>query len=254
MARKRNLSKEDIDDVSTYEDYTLTHNNGNGNEKGVRIQDLPIKIKCLNEKQKTLKKAIEDKEITLVNGPSGVGKTYFSLLMAIHLLKTETKYKQISLVKSVQTITGESIGYLPGDINEKIYPYMYSYIGNLNKIFHNKDTSKKLLEKGIIEFLPIAYVRGINIDSQICIIDETQNIDRHTFKTIITRIGTDSKFIFLGDTEQVDRKYKKESCFMKICDMFKDNDFVGVVNFTDDDCIRNPIIPHVLNVLEENNI
>jgi phosphate starvation-inducible PhoH-like protein len=251
MPKKKNLTKQDIEDVSTYESYTTKTTLG---QTGISMNDIPIRIKCLNEKQKILKNAIEEKEIVIVNGPSGVGKTYLSLLMALHLLKTEPKYKQISLVKSVQTITGESIGYLPGDINEKIFPYMYSYVGNLNKIFHDKDTSKKLIDKGIIEFLPIAYVRGINIDSQICIIDETQNIDSHTFKTIITRIGTNSKFIFLGDTEQVDRKYRDESCFLKICNMFKDSEFVSVVNFTDEDCIRNPIIPKVLSVLDANNI
>jgi phosphate starvation-inducible PhoH-like protein len=251
MAKKKNLTKQDIEDVSTFETYLPPKTNGHN---GISINDISIKIKCLNEKQKLLKNTIEEKEIILVNGPSGVGKTYLSLLMALHLLKTQPKYRQITLVKSVQTITGEGIGYLPGDINDKIFPYMYSFVGNLNKIFRDKETSKKLIEKGIIEFLPIAYIRGINVDSQICIIDETQNIDPHTFKTIITRIGNDSKFIFLGDTEQIDRKIRDESCFSRICEMFKDSEFVSVINFTDDDCVRNPIIPKILDVLTKNNL
>jgi len=124
-------------------------------------------------------------------------------------------------------------------------------IRKLNKIeYENKFKYSINVENNHNYFLN----NGILSKNCVAIIDETQNIDLHTFKTIITRIGNNSKFIFLGDTEQIDRKIKNESCFSKICDMFKDSEFVGVVNFSEEDCVRNPIIPKVLDVFAKNNL
>ena len=250
MARKKNLTKQDIEDVSTYDTYYPPKTNGHN---GISINDIPIKIKCLNEKQKLLKNAIENKEITISIGPAGTGKTYLTLLTALHLLKTEPRYKRIVLVKSLTTIKGEEVGFLPGTLWEKLEPFMYSFTGNLDKIFNSKTMAKALIDKGIIEIMPIAYIRGVTVDNAVVIIDETQNMDMHTFKTIITRIGHSSKMIFLGDIEQCDRKDKKDSCLEKVINIFKDKDFVGTIEFVDEDCVRNPIIPMVLKVLDEIN-
>lgn len=180
------------------------------------------------------------------------GKTYLSLIEALHLMKKYEKYQRLILVKSVQTIQGESIGYLPGTIWEKMEPYMYSFTGNLDKIFSSKKTTKKLIEDEVIEIMPIAYTRGITFDNVITIIDEAQNIDMHTFKTIITRIGNQSKMIFLGDIEQIDRKNKKESCLEKVRDLFKNREHTDSLHFTSKESIRNPIIPDILKILNGN--
>ena len=250
--KKKNLTKENVEDVSIYEMKSAAKTLATGK---ITLNKVQIKVKCFNEKQKQLKQLIEDKDIIMVSGPSGVGKTFFTLMMALHLMKTEPKYKQLTLIKSVTVIKGEELGFLPGDKNEKIFPYMRSFTGNLDKIFKSKQTTLDLIGSEIIQFQPIAYIRGVNIDSEICVIDETQNIDVDTYKAIVTRIGSNSKFIFLGDTKQIDRKNKKESCFQAIMDMFKDDELVGVLEFTkEDDCVRHPIIPHILEVLETNGI
>ena len=251
MARKKNLSKENADDVSTYEDYTSTQ--FNRNNKQISIHDLSIKIKCLNGKQKTLKKAIEDNEITISIGPAGTGKTYLSLITALHLLKTHPIYKRILLVKSLTTIKGEDPGFLPGTLREKMAPFMYSFIGNIDKILHSKITTSALMDEGIIEVIPIAYIRGNTIDEAIIIIDETQNIDMHAFKTIITRIGRNTKMIFLGDVEQIDRDNKSSSCLLEVFKMFEDKDFIATIEFNDSECVRHPIIPKILEVMGENH-
>ena len=215
----------------------------------VDIKNIPIRVKCLNEKQKKLKKSIEEKEITIAIGPAGTGKTYLTLITALHLLKSRPeKYKKIVLMNSVVVIRGEELGFLPGTLQEKMEPYMWSYTGNLNKIFGNRTTSKKLMDAGIITIEPIAYVRGNTMDNSIVIIDETQNIDFHTFKTIVTRIGKSSKMVFLGDVEQVDRR-GKDSCLESVFEAFKPSEDVGTVEFVDSECVRNPIIPKVLKVL-----
>ena len=205
----------------------------------------------LNSKQVEFLKGILEKDITIGIGASGTGKTYSALLQAFNILKNSDKIDKIVLVKSVTVVKGEEIGFLKGTQEEKMEPFMYSYSGNINKIFKDESAAKKLLETKIVQWLPLSYIRGVNIDNAVIIVDESQNLTVDLFKTIITRLGFNSKIIFLGDTEQIDRHNKKESCLTDICDIFKDNDLVNIVKFNDDECIRNPIIPKILTVLNE---
>lgn len=241
--KKRNLSKADLEDVSTWEI------NNYERSKDVKLNDIQIKVKCLNEKQKELKRAIEDKEITISIGPAGTGKTYLSLITALHLMKTQPQYRRLLLIKSLQIIKGEELGFLPGTLEEKMEPYMTSFTGNLDKII-GKGNRKALMADGVIGIEPLAYIRGNTLDSAIVIIDETQNIDMHTFKTIVTRIGKSSKMVFLGDVEQIDRKISKDSCLKTVYEAFVDAEFTGAVEFEQSECVRNEIIPKVLKVLD----
>jgi phosphate starvation-inducible PhoH-like protein len=235
MARSKNLTAKDLEDVSIWENQhrKITNN--------ININEIPIRIKCANEKQKQLKKAIEDKEITISIGPAGTGKTYIGLKTALHILKTEPQYRRIVLIKSLQTIKGEEMGFLPGTLYEKMEPYMHSFTGNLDKIFGDRVTAGKMLAAGIIAIEPLAFIRGNTLDNSIIIIDETQNIDMHTFKTIVTRIGRNSK---------IDRRAKNESCLSKVFTAFGESDFVATIEFVNDECVRNEIIPLVLDVLK----
>ena len=203
------------------------------------------------EKQQELINLIEDKEVLLVTGVAGTGKTYVALATALALLGPV--YKKLVLVKSVTTLPGEEIGFLKGGMEQKMEPFVMSYVWNIDKIC-GQGSASSLMGKKIIEVLPLAFIRGLSIDNSIVIIDEAQNIDAHTFKTMMTRIGEDSKYIFLGDVEQVDRKKKSESCLQKVIDIFKDSPIMGTIEFTDEDCVRNPIIPKILSVLRENGI
>ena len=138
-------------------------------------------------------------------------------------------------------------------MEQKMEPFVMSYMWNIDKIC-GPDSSNTLLTKKLIEILPLAYIRGLSIDNSIVIIDEAQNIDNHTFKSIVTRIGDQSKYILLGDTEQIDRKKKNDSCLQQVLDIFAEDELIGTMIFTDEDCVRNPIIPKVLNKLRENGI
>jgi len=208
-------------------------------------------IKFLTENQHLLHESITEKEITITSGLAGSGKTFLALNAALKLLGN--KYQKIILVKSVTTLPEEEIGFLKGSLEDKMQPFMMSYVGNLNKLCGERVT-EELFKSKIIEILPLAYIRGLSIDNSIVIVDETQNIDPHTFKTIITRIGMNSKYIFMGDMDQVDRKQKDTSCLAKVLEIFKDSEVVGTVEFGEDDCVRNPIITGILNKLKENGI
>lgn len=204
-----------------------------------------------NDKQRKFGDLIYDKEVTIALGPAGSGKTYVALANALSLLGA--KYKKIYLIKSVTSIPGEELGFLPGEVDEKMAPYIMSYTWNIDKIC-GEGSAKSLMGKKLVEILPLAYIRGLSIDESIVIIDEAQNIDKHTFKTIMTRIGTDSKYIFLGDIEQIDRKKKQESCLEPVLEIFKDSSLIGTIEFTDEDCVRNPLIPKILQALRANGI
>jgi len=251
LARKKNLTPEEIEDVSIYEEISSQRKASFYESDKIRLNDLKIEVKCKNKRQKDLKQAIEEKDVVISTGPAGTGKTYMSLLTALHLMKTEPRFKKLVLVKSLQTINGESLGYLPGSLWEKMEPYMFSFTGNLDKIFNSSIVTKKFIDTGVIEIFPIAYIRGVTIDNAIVIVDESQNLDYHTFKTIITRIGSNCKMIFLGDVEQIDRKDKKESCLSKVSVLLKDQEFSGSVTFENEDSVRNPIIPKLLELLKE---
>ena len=204
-----------------------------------------------NQKQQRLVNLIEDKEVILATGVAGTGKTYVALATALSLLGPI--YKKVVLVKSVTTLPGEEIGFLKGGMEQKMEPFVMSYVWNIDKIC-GQGSASSLMSKKIVEVLPLAFIRGLSIDNSIVIIDEAQNIDAHTFKTMMTRIGEDSKYIFLGDVEQIDRKKKSESCLQKVMDIFKDSPIIGTIEFTDEDCVRNPIIPKILSILRENGI
>lgn len=203
-----------------------------------------IKIKAKNDKQKDLINTIRNNEIIFCSGPPGTGKSFVALAYAINLLrKQQNNYKKIYLLKSVLTLKGEELGYIKGDINEKLEAPMWSYMINMEKIIP-VNIMKILIEKGYIIPFPIAYMRGVSIDNAIIILDEAQNITIDNSRTILTRIGNNSKLIILGDIKQVDLKKKSESSLIKLIELFKDTDKFGVVKMEDNDTenVRNPLI------------
>ena len=208
-------------------------------------------FKPKNNKQQELVDLIEDYEVVIATGVAGTGKTYVTLATALNLLSAG--YKKVILVKSVTTIPGEEIGFLKGGMEQKMEPFIMSYVWNIDKIC-GEFSAQKLMDSKLVEVLPLAFIRGLSIDNSVVIIDEAQNIDAHTFKTMMTRIGDNSKYIFLGDTEQIDRKKKAESCLATVIEIFKDSNIIGTIDFKDEDCVRNPIIPIILSTLRENGI
>lgn len=213
--------------------------------------ELVQNFKPKNDKQQQFVDLIKSREIVIATGVAGTGKTYVALATALNLLSAG--YKKVILVKSVTTIPGEEIGFLKGGMEQKMEPFIMSYMWNIDKICGDFSAAR-LLDAKVIEVLPLAFIRGLSIDNSIVIIDECQNIDSHTFKTMMTRIGDNSKYILLGDTEQIDRRKKSESCLRTVIEIFKDSDIVGTIDFKDEDCVRNPIIPIILSKLRENGI
>jgi phosphate starvation-inducible PhoH-like protein len=218
------------------------------NTEETKITDtMTVNVKCKTENQKSLVNTIKEKEVTICSGPAGTGKTYLACAEALKLIKRYRRYKKIVIVKSVTTLKNEEIGFLKGGLREKMEPFMFSFVHNFEKLVGQAITSR-LRELKTIEELPIAYMRGINLDRSIIIIDEAQNISQENIRTIMTRLGKDSKMVFLGDERQQDSKGGNGLTFLM--DHFKHIEEIGCVQFNKSDVVRNPLIAKIERVFD----
>jgi len=206
-----------------------------------------VNLKCKNQKQKEFIKTIDENEITICIGDSGVGKSYLSVAKALDLLRdSKNGYEKIYIITPIIE-SEESIGYLRGDLDMKTFPYLYSLYYLMDRII-GEETRKKLVENKIIEPLYMSYMRGINICDSVLIGDETQNLTIKGIKTLLTRIGYNSKFILSGDLNQIDRfKNPEESGLKYAYDNLQGIAGIGFVEFGKEDIVRNPIISPILD-------
>jgi len=215
------------------------------------IKSIQVRVKAKTPNQKRLINSIKDHDITICAGSPGTGKTFVTCATALDVLKNNPNIKKIVITKSVTTIPEEEMGYLKGTVKEKLEPVMYSFTGNFEKIIgasllENLKTANLLIE------LPLAYIRGTTIDNAIIIVDETQNITKRNMKTLMTRLGENSKFVFLGDLEQVDIKKPENSSLSYLLKNFSSIENVGTIELTDEDIVRNELIKTILKIFREN--
>tara|TARA_R110000803_G_scaffold13641_1_gene38261 strand:+ start:3123 stop:3872 length:750 start_codon:yes stop_codon:yes gene_type:complete len=246
MSRKRNknIPEEEIKEMEKI----LNRNNI---EEEKLFQTISINIKCKSPNQKKLVNSIKQNEITICSGFAGSGKTFLSCAEALKLIKSRSKYKRIVLVKSITPLKNEDIGHLPGNLKEKMAPIMESFNDNIRKII-GRTRLEKLIELGLIEILPIAFARGRTIDNSIVLIDEAQNISLDNIRTLMTRIGNNSKMVIMGDVKQKDIRNKKDSSLEIVLKKFKDVNGFGCIELRDpEDVVRNPIIKLIEDVFDE---
>ena len=209
------------------------------------------KEKFLSDNQKKYYDILNNNQITICSGPAGVGKSYIAMKAAIDLLSDpNNKYEKIIIVRPAVEAE-EKLGSLPGNVEEKLDPYIFPSYYLMNKII-GKEVREKLKENDIIEVFALAYMRGMNIDNTILIFEEAQNATPNQMKLLLTRIGYNSKFFISGDLEQTDRyKDKRQSGLWDALQRFKSIDDVGVFEFSDKDVVRNPLISKLLKRYEE---
>ena len=245
-SRRRNnqLSEQDIQEI---EEFVYSRNV----EEEKFLQTMSINIKCKTENQKKLVNSIKQNEITIVSGLPGSGKTFLSCAEALKLIKTRPKYKRLVLVKSITPLKNEEIGHLPGDLKEKMAPIMESFTDNIRKLI-GKTRMEKLIELGVIEIVPIAFARGRSIDNSIILIDEAQNISLDNIRTLMTRIGDNSKMVIMGDVKQKDIRNKKDSSLEIVLNKFNNVEGFGCVELrSPEDVVRNPIIKIVEQIFDD---
>lgn len=205
------------------------------------LQKVSFNLKCKNESQKKLVRLITNNDITISSGPAGTGKTFVACAQALKLLKIDGRYNKIILVKSVTVLEGEDLGFLKGDLKEKMFPFTLSFLDNFYKLI-GEDNTTAMLNEGLIEVLPLAYIRGRSIDNALIIVDEAQNISLKNMRSTLTRIGENSKMIITGDSKQIDIKNKNLSSLDTVVNMFSGKNNIGTMFFETKDIVRNPIV------------
>lgn len=211
-----------------------------------QIFQLREDLKCKNKTQKDLVSLINDKEITIAAGPAGVGKSYVTIAKALELLKnTKTPFSKIIISKPAVEAE-EKHGFLPGDMREKMEPFISSSLDIFDKLI-GKASRLKLEELELLEVQPLAYIRGKSIDNTILIMEEAQNMSPNQMKTLLTRIGDNSKFIISGDLDQSDRyKNISQSGLYDALNKHRNISEIGFIEFGNEDIVRNPIISKIL--------
>lgn len=251
MAKRQNNYLNFIDNEEVIEEVSRKSKDIIFNKKQYAEMMLKkVNLKCKNQKQKEFVHMIDNNEITICVGDSGVGKSYLSIAKALELFKSGN-YEKIFIITPIVDSERENIGSLKGSkagsFDEKIFPFLYSMYYLFDQII-GEETRTKLVELEIIKPLCMTYLRGINIQNGILISDESQNMSIKAIKTLLTRISSNSKFIISGDLNQIDKfKNENESGLKFAYDNLKDIDGVGLFEFGKEDIVRNPIIGHILN-------
>lgn len=254
--KKRNLNIDDID--SLFEEDTTggkaipsdTYMESQEN----RTSDIIVygnEGKVVRARTKNQKKLVADyykHDLIFALGPAGTGKTYTAIALAVRALKNKEVKKLILTRPAVEA--GEKLGFLPGDLKEKLDPYLQPlYDALLDMIPPQK--LKQFIEEGTVQIAPLAYMRGRTLESAFVILDEAQNTSLEQLKMFLTRMGNNAKFIVTGDATQIDLPNRNDSGLIKCVAMLKKIKGIGMVNFTREDIVRHPLVSKIVKVFEE---
>ena len=214
----------------------------------------PNKFKGKNQTQKDYARLITENEIVICSGPAGTGKSYVSLAIGLELVQDKTTNFRKLIICTPAVEADERLGFLPGTVNEKLESYIASSLALIDKII-TKNVRERLMTQGVIEIQALGYLRGVNIDNTVLVCEESQNMTPNQMKTLLTRIGEDSKFIISGDLEQSD-KYKsgKQSGLYDAMTRLRRVNEIGFFEFTASDIVRNKVISKILSCYNEDDI
>ncbi|MDN3605610.1 PhoH family protein [Kaistella yonginensis] len=213
-------------------------------------QDIIVKgvsgkiIKAKTTNLKKLVKVSETKDMIFAIGPAGTGKTYTSVALAVRALR-DKQVKRIILTRPAVE-AGESLGFLPGDLKEKLDPYLQPLYDALRDMIPHEKL-EGFIEKKVIEVAPLAFMRGRTLDEAFVILDEAQNTTYSQMKMFLTRMGMNAKFIITGDPSQVDLPMRQKSGLKESMRILKDVEEIGFVHLTEEDVVRHPVVRKIIN-------
>ena len=206
----------------------------------------PVRPKTLGQKKYV--EAIEKNTVTLGVGPAGTGKTYLAVAEAVRAFKSKQVTRIILTRPAVEA--GEKLGFLPGDLQQKIDPYLRPLYDALFDML-GAETFQKQQEKGAIEVAPLAYMRGRTLDDSFIILDEAQNTTKEQMKMFLTRLGFNSKMIVTGDVTQIDLPAGKESGLTDAMKVLKSVEDIAIVRFTQKDVVRHHLVQAIVKAYEK---
>lgn len=201
--------------------------------------------------QKTYIDALMKSDIVFGIGPAGSGKTYLAVVYAVSLLK-KNAIKRIVLTRPAVE-AGESLGFLPGDLKDKVDPYLRPLYDALFDMLGEENT-EKMIEKGIIEIAPLAYMRGRTLNDAYVILDEAQNTTKSQMKMFLTRLGFHSQMAITGDISQIDLPSGKKSGLVEAVTILKDVEGISIISMKSQDVVRHPLVTRIIDCYERNEV
>ena len=202
-----------------------------------------------SKRQKEYVKALKTSQIIMSLGPAGTGKTYLAVAVALSML-LEKKVERIILSRPAVE-AGERLGFLPGDLKEKIDPYLRPLYDSLHDMFHYDKIQKKI-ESGEIEIAPLAFMRGRTLKNCFAILDEAQNATQIQIKMFLTRIGENSKLVVNGDPSQIDLPNNSQSGLVKSQNILRGIKEISIINFDENDVIRHSLVTKIVEAYNKN--
>ena len=205
-------------------------------------------VKCKTLGQKQYVDAIKQNTATFAVGPAGTGKTYLAIAMAVVALKNKEIERIILTRPAVEA--GEKLGFLPGDLAQKVDPYLRPLYDALHEML-GVDAYQRLLERGAVEVAPLAYMRGRTLNDAFIILDEAQNTTSEQMKMFLTRMGMGSKMVITGDVTQIDLPQGKKSGLVEALEVLKGLDDIGIVQLTHRDGVRHELVQAIVKAYEK---
>jgi len=204
-------------------------------------------IKARNRTQQDMVKAYFENDLIFALGPAGTGKTYIAIALAVRALKNR-EIKRIILTRPAVE-AGERLGFLPGDLKDKLDPYLQPLYDALGDMIPSRRL-QEFIQEGTIQIAPLAYMRGRTLDRACVILDEAQNTNLGQLKMFLTRMGCNAKFIVTGDASQVDLPNRNDSGLLRGISLVKDIKGVSVIEFTNEDIVRHPLVSKIVKAFD----
>ncbi|MCH3904427.1 MAG: PhoH family protein [Lactobacillus sp.] len=208
-------------------------------------------IRVKNMGQKRYVDAIKSHDVVFGIGPAGTGKTFLAVVMAVAAFKKGEVSRIVLTRPAVEA--GESLGFLPGDLKEKVDPYLRPIYDSLNAVL-GTDATNRLMERGLIEVAPLAYMRGRTLDDAFVILDEAQNTTQAQMKMFLTRLGFDSKMVVNGDITQIDLPGNAQSGLVQATRILAGIDQIEFINFSFNDVVRHPVVAKIVRAYEKDGL
>ena len=241
------IEKKDI--ISSMDKFMVSEeNNKNLHQLDYIIKTPKRTVIPRSKKQKDYIRALKESDIVISNGPAGTGKTYLAVAVALTML-LEKKIDRIILSRPAVE-AGERLGFLPGDIKDKVDPYLRPLYDSLYDLLDYEKIQKKI-EIGDIEIAPVAFMRGRTLKNSFAILDEAQNATDIQIKMFLTRIGENSKIVVNGDSSQIDLINKKHSGLLRSKDLLKNLNEISIVDFDHTDVVRHPLVTKIVKAYDD---
>lgn len=249
ISKTKNLSKNDVQKIIALAQNEFLEESINSNEVIVKGKNGEVKAKTVGQKNYIEK--VRKNDIVFSIGPAGTGKTFIAVASAVNYLKQKKINKIILCRPAVEA--GESLGFLPGDLKEKIDPYLNPLYDSLRYLLPEK-TLTNYIENKLIEVAPLAYMRGRTLDNSFIILDEAQNATLVQMKMFLTRLGIGSKSVITGDVTQIDLKKKVDSGLLQAIKILKGLEGLGFVTLNETDIVRHQLVTKIIKAYEESEV